>query len=232
MAFDRSVDVLVQEAIRLIGEVAGPGVQTYEEPNMTVQVIRGFNLLFKKYPWPQYRQWFRVQLDGATGVITTDAFEYVRDFEDIIAVHRDAEATPLPGLTSKQNPFVLTGSAGSQTMVWTALPATHAQYHKRKIQVYPATATGWLNVAARVYPVKQDDTLKGPDLLYLDFDMLASAAAFMTMVMDDTNVDAAKALENLMELRFRDIINQLNSIPMAQNMQASIPTTWMEQWPR
>ena len=85
---------IVNQALTVVGEVSGPGVQMYEDDRMKADAIRAFNMMFKKYPWQQYLNWFTVTLDGATGRPKTSPFEQVKDFEDFIAVYRDQEAHP------------------------------------------------------------------------------------------------------------------------------------------
>jgi hypothetical protein len=51
------------DALTIIGEVAGTGVQTYSEDRVKRDVVRSFNLLFKKYNWDQYSDWLHLELD-------------------------------------------------------------------------------------------------------------------------------------------------------------------------
>jgi hypothetical protein len=137
--------------MKTIGEVAGSGVQEFSDDRMMEDAVRSFNLLFKKRFWEQYIKWYQLTLDGVLGVVTTNAFEKVLDFEDFAAVFRDGESTPLPKKTFKTNPYLLTGN---KVMYWTGLNALDANYVMKKLQFYPVTATGKVVVAAREYPMK------------------------------------------------------------------------------
>jgi hypothetical protein len=218
---------IVNDALTVVGEVSGPGVQVYEDDRMKADAIRAFNMMFKKYNWDQYLDWFHVTLDGATGRVTTDAFEQIRDFEDFIAVHRKGESCPLPILPKRQNPAVLTGT---RVMYWTGMIATDSQYEKRKLQFYPVTSAGDLDIHAKVYPLLPNQvTFDWQDKFFLDKDMLVYATAFMTLSGDDLNAGAAEVVRNLMEMKFRDVTGALagHSIPIRGG--GSIPMYWSER---
>jgi hypothetical protein len=221
-----TVETIVQEALALVGDVAGPSVQTYGEDQMLNEVVRGFNILFKKYHWHQYREWFRLELDGTTGIINSDGLTTVLDFEDFISVHRDTIRSQLPILPESFNPYTLT--SGTTVKYWTSLAATNANYAARKLQFYPLTSTGFINVHARVYPIAVGEEWDMEDTMYLDKDMLVYCGAYMTLVGDDLNPGAADTCKNLMEMKYKDIINSFASQPIAVEGDGSIPTEWTE----
>ena len=215
---------IVDDATELIGEVAGVGVQQFDDDVLFRHAIRAFNLLFKKTHWENYRQWFTVVLDGTTGVITTDAFEQVIDFDDFIAVHVAGEQRPLPTLSKNINPNTI---SGTRIRCYTSLPVTHTNYVKRKWQAYPVTAIGSLNVHARVYPlVPPALDWDFNDTMYLDKDMLVYATAFMALIGNSLNPDAANVCKELMEMKFSTITAGLSSQPIPIEGDNSIPTEW------
>lgn len=217
---------IVSDAQGIIGEVAGVGVQQFTEDTLFDHVVRGFNMMFKKYPWDQYCQWFRVELDGVTGVINTDAFEQVRDFEDFLKVARDADDRPIPKLQGSTNPYAIT-STGASVQRWTSLPITHANYAKRRLQFYPLAATGFVNVRAKVYPlVPPAIGFDWTDVLYLDRDLLAYAGAFMTLVGDALNASAAETVKQFMDDKYNDITGALASQPIAVGSRGRVPDEW------
>lgn len=216
---------IVDDALTVVGEVSGAGTQTYSEDRMFSDTVRAFNLLFKKYSWEQYRQWFQLTLDGTTGVITTDAFANVRDFEDFYSVHPDGQQNPLPILPRRLNPFTLTG--GNTLQYWGSLPATDAKYPLRRLQFWPKTSVGLINVLARVYPIATGEDWDWEDVMYLDKDMMVNGVAYMTLSSDDLNASAADAQRQMMEMRYKDIIAALADKPIAINGSgANIPTQW------
>ena len=218
---------IVNQALTVVGEVSGPGVQMYEDDRMKSDAIRAFNMMFKKYPWQQYLKWFNVALDGVTGKPSTGPFAQVLDFEDFIAVHREGETQRMPIAPTRMNPASLTTS-GTRAMYWTSLNITDIQYHTKKIIVYPATAVGTLNVLAKVYPREMGSfqNFDWQDVFYLDTDMLVYATAFMTLSGDDLNAGAADVIRNLMEMKYKDVMAALGNHPIPISSDSSIPFYW------
>jgi hypothetical protein len=205
---------IVNEALTVVGEVSGPGVQLYEDDRMKADAIRAFNMMFKKYNWTQYLRWYSVVLDGVTGKPTTGPFEQVKDFEDFVAVHRNQECYPLPIAPTRLNPYSFTASAMGAAY-WTSLPATDVDYVQKKIMAFPITAVGTINVLAKEYPLVPPATqFDWNQSFFLDKDMLVYATAFMTLSGDDLNAGAADVVKNLMEMKYRDVLAALSSHPI------------------
>jgi hypothetical protein len=220
-----TVREVMDDALTIIGEVAGTGVQTYSEDRVMRDTIRAFNLLFKKHHWDQYACWLHLELDGTTGVIKTDSLEGVKDFEDFISVNPANKDFGLPILPKSINPFRLT--TGTDPLYWTSLHATNAKFRKRKIIVYPVTATGFIDVHVMLYPItSQDNDWAESTRMEFDRDMLAYGTAFMTLAADDLNPQAAGVAQNMMEMRFRDIINKLSSHKIPIDSRTGVPTNW------
>lgn len=218
---------IVDDALTVIGEASGPGVNTYSDDRMMKDAVRAFNLLHKKYYWDQYLEWFQLPLDGTLGLVAANSFDYVRDFEDFKAVLFDGQDTPIPKLPKSVNPYRLTGTA---LRYWSSLPATSADYATRRLQFWPKTSVATVNIQARVYPKKQDETWAWDDVLDMDKDMLVSGVAYMTLSADDLNASAADAQRQLMEMRFKDIKAALGNQPIQVNGGGStVPDRWFEQ---
>ena len=220
---------IVDAALTVVGEVSGAGVQQYEEDRMFADAVRGFNMMFKKYEWRQYMDWFTITLDGVLGIPTTGPFAQVKDFEDFVAVFRSGENRPLPIMPSRLNPNSLTIS-GSNVLFWTSMNASNVNYALRKLQFYPATSVGTMNVHAKVYPlVPPAVSFDWPDVFYLDKDLLAYATAYMTLSGDDLNAGAADVVRNLMEMKYKDVMAALAKHPIPINSTSSIPNYWSER---
>lgn len=218
---------IVNEALTVVGEVSGPGVQLYEDDRMKDDAIRAFNMMFKKYNWHQYLQWFQVTLDGLTGKIVEEPFARIMDFEDFVAVFRNLESVPLPIAPAKMNPFSLASGSSSRPVFWTSMNATDPDYVKKKLLIYPSSAVGQLNVVAKVYPLGPTAfEFDWTDTFYLDKDMLVYATAFMTLSGDDLNAGAADVVRNLMEMKYRDVTAALGSHPIPIRGDQSIPFYW------
>lgn len=222
---------IVSDAQGIIGEVTGPGVQHYGEDRVFDDVVRGFNMLFTKRVWEQYHQWFQLTLDGTLGIITTDSLEQVRSFEDFIDVYRDGEETPLPIMPKSRNPYIFS-SGMTRLQYWTILPTTSACYTKRKLQFYPKTSTGLVNVSAKVYPLIPPATgFDWTDTLELDRDLLAMAGAYMTLVGDDLNAGAAETVKGFMDMRYNDITAALSSHRIPLGRRSGVPNEWYVRTP-
>lgn len=219
---------IVDDALTIIGEVAGVGVQQYSEDRMMADCIRSFNLLFKKHRWHQYRKWYQFTLDGTLGIITdADGLSSVLDFEDIISVHRDGEQNPLPILPLTTNPFGTNIVGGTRIRYWTGLAAVDENYDGCKIQIYPKTSTGIINVHAMVYP-QPSEPWDWDDVMHLDRDMLAWGTSFMTLASDDLNTNAANMTKAMMEDKYKTIISSFGDQPIAIEGDGGMPTTWRE----
>lgn len=218
---------IVDDALTVVGEVSGAGTQSYSEDRMFADTIRAFNLLFKKYSWEQYREWFQLPLDGVLGIVTTDAFTNVRDFEDFHSVHPDGYQRPLPVLPKRLNPYTITGNT---LQYWGSLPTTDTNYKLRRLQFWPKTAVGTVNILARVYPIATGEVWNWDDTMYLDKDMLVNGVAFMTLSSDDINASASDAQRQMMEMRFKDIINELGDKPISVDGSfPAVPNQWFER---
>jgi hypothetical protein len=220
---------IVDAALTVVGEVAGPGVQMYEEDRMKADATRAFNMMFKKYNWDQYLDWFTVTLDGTTGKITTDAFAQVKDFEDFIAAYSAGQNAPIPFKPRKENPNSIFGS-GTNVCAWSSLNASNPSYKRRKLQFYPITAVGQVNVLAKVYPlVPPAVEFDWEQEFFLDKDLLVYATAYMTLSGDDLNASAADVVRNLMEMKYKDVIASLAKHPInVQGTSVRIPNYWQE----
>jgi hypothetical protein len=225
----KSVREIVTDAQELIGEVPGAGAQTYGDDRMFRDCIRVFNMFHKKYPWEQYTSWTECALDGATGKITVDAFQQLKDFEDILAVFPNKSNFQIPILDRRRNPLSLTGSAG---LFWTSLPTTDPDYQFKRLKIIPPSATSSIVVFWRHYPRTFDTSGKmsgwrWDDVMDLDEDMLTHATAWMTLSSDDINSNAAQDQQNLADDRFQEITAALARRKMTPSPSgASIPNQW------
>lgn len=214
---------IVDDALSVLGEVSGAGVNAYSEDRMLNDAIRSFNLLFKKYYWPHMMEWFRFQLDGVLGVPPANTFLYVKDIEDIYAVYRDGETHPLPSIGKNINPYALSYDT---VKAWHFLPVTSPYYDNRYLQFWGKATTEYVNVVARVYPKANGVPWDWADEVPLDHDMLVCGTAYLTLVGDDINPGAADAQRTMMEMRYRDVLAALANQPIPLRGHNDIPTDW------
>lgn len=219
-----TVNNVVQDALGVLGEVTGVGVQTYSEPRMIKDAGRAFNLLFKKRFWEQYTKWVTVILDGVNGIITTDAFTQVLDFEDFAAVHPAGKNYPLYTLPPGMNPNVVTGTT---PRYFTSLEQSHANYAARKLKIYPVAATGSLDVRARYHPLTAGNEWAGATVLHFDRDLLVLGTAYMALSGDDLNAGAKADVQEMLDTRYRDVMDALGGQATSMNNnRARIPSEW------
>ena len=218
---------VIDDAQGIISEVPGAGTQVYADDKMMRDVIRAFNAIFKKYDWDQYIEWRSLILDGSTGKITTDSLSDVIDFEDIRGVYRDGESRPLPLAAKSLNPFSYTAAGGSAKL-WRSLPVTDADYVSKKFSVLPVTAEGTINLCVKVYPNPNEGDWTFDSVMYLDRDMLAYMTAFVTLISDGLNPDAAEIAKNMMEMKYKDIIAMLAGRPVALHGHGGIVNDWTQ----
>ncbi len=216
---------IVNGALELVGQVSGSGVQAYADDFARRCCVRAFDMLFKKRDWEHYCEWTRPELDGVTGLIKEELYEPIRDFEDFLAIHRDGQSVPLPIMPHKRNPGVL--SSGNSPLYWTALHVTNPNYPKKRLQFYPKTATGFLDIYVRKYPLPRPGIQWGwSDIMHLDQSMMEEATAYVMLSVDAINADAANTCKALMEVRYIDIVAGLGSRPMPIRGSTMIPDQW------
>lgn len=215
---------IVNKATKYIGEVSGTGVQAFGDDQLFDATVRGFNRLFKRRNWNHYTKWYQLTLDGVLGVVSTDAFEKIRDFEDFIAVYRDGEINELPHAPTRLNPYTLTGT---RVRYWTSLHVSDANYNKRKLQFYPKASTDTINVVAREYPLDTfAEEWDWDDVMYFDSDLLMYSASYEALVGDDLNAAAASVAQTAMEDRFKLIMGALADHPIPIRGGSDIPRDW------
>jgi hypothetical protein len=119
---------------------------------------------------------------------------------------------------------------GVRVQCWTSLNASDSAYAKKKLQFYPLTAKGPVNVLAKVYPlIPPAIDFDWDQIFYLDKDMLVYATAFMTLSGDDLNASAADVARNLMEMKYKDVMHALASHGIPVEGYSGIPMQWSER---
>lgn len=221
-----TIDEIVQDALGVLGEVTGVGTQAYSEPRMIKDAGRAFNLLFKKRWWEQYSDWTTVVLDGVAGLATSNDFTQVLDFDDFYAVHAAGQPVGLPTLPNATNPSTFTGTS---PRYWTGLRSSHANYVAKKIKVLPVTATGSLNIRARFHPLTVGQSWAGASIVHMDKDLLVYGTAFMALSGDSLNPEAKNDVQNMMDVRYKDIERSLSTQQTAMSgYRSGVPNQWHE----
>jgi hypothetical protein len=225
----KAIREIVTDAQELLGEVPGAGVQTYSDDRMFRDCIRAFDIFHKKYPWDQYTSWSECALDGLTGKILVDTFQYLRDFEDIFSVFPASSNFEIPVLDKRRNPKTLTGSS---SLFWTALPTIDQDYQFKRIQIVPPSSTSSIVVCWRHYPRAFDSMGRQTpwnwdDVMDLDDQMLVHATAWSTLSSDDINANAAQDQMAMADDRFNEVTAALSRQKMTFSRHGGgIPNQW------
>lgn len=215
---------IVGDALGILGEVLGSGVNTYSFPRMIKDAGRSFNFIFKKRWWEQYTDWTTIVLDGATGTATTNDFTQVIDFEDFFAVCPAGSQCSLPTLPKRINPNTIHGTAARY---YTAIRAGATGYAAKRIKVFPIVAVGSLDILARFHPLTAGDAWAEATQVHLDRDLLAYGTAFMALSGDDLNPGAKGDVQEMMDNRYKDIMSALSSQTTSMsNGRGPLPNDW------
>jgi hypothetical protein len=226
-----TVNQVVQDALGILGEVTGIGVQTYSEPRLIKDCGRGFNTLFKKRMWRQYCQWTNAVLDGVFGKPVTDAFATVMDMDDIKTICPMGFSDSIPRLPEGLNPAIMTGTS---PLYWDSLPVNDPEYMSKKFRVYPMAATGEVSVYARHHPKLTPETgvfeeWTGDDILHLDRDLLALATAHAALAGDDLNSMGTEAVRGMLDIKYMEIVKGFADHTISLGMRtAPVPRSWFE----
>jgi len=219
-----TINQIVQDALGILGEVTGVGTQLYSEPRMIKDAGRAFNMLFKKHWWPVYTYWVDAELNGIDGTILPPAtFASVVDFDDFLAVHRDASAYALPTLLPTTNPKTLSGTT---PMFWSSMVNGEVDFNTKKIRIFPVTSTGNIQVRARHHPLALGQEWAEDTVLALDRDLLVFGTAFVALSGDDLNPQAKADIQSMMDSKYRDIMNSLSNQKMAYDGGNDVPRRW------
>lgn len=215
---------IVQDALGILGEVLGPGVQAYGEPRMIKDAGRAFNLIFKKRWWEQYTDWTTITLDGTTGKATTNDFTQVLDFEDFASVNPNKTEFSLPTLPPTRNPSIVTGTRG---LFYTSIKAGDSDYAAKKIKILPATTIGLFDIRARFHPLTAGDNWALTTSVHFDRDLLACGTAFMALSGDDLNPGAKADVQDMMDIKYKDIERALSTQETSMSARRShVPSQW------
>ena len=218
---------LITEVEHEIGEVAGSSVQLYSEDTILRRIRRVFDLVFKRRFWAQYSKWYQVSLAGSGGLIDSSDLQYIKDFDDIRAVFRDGEDTPLPLLPSSSNPYLLTGT---KALYYESLSAVSDLANiTKKIKIWPLAATGDLVIRAREYPYVEGggQPIVPNKTIYFDASLMVHGTCWMCLASEGLNSEDAQKHKELFDLRYSEITKALAQQPLAMsNPNATLPTDW------
>ena len=214
---------LTQRVIHAVGEVPGTSVQTYSEPRVMEALTQVFDVVFRKFWWPQYMRWFELTLDGTLGIVTDNSFgTSVVDIRDIKAVIPEDNEKGIPQLPDQANPFNLSGTT---PLYYESLDTASSYYATRLLQFWPKTATGGVKIHARLKPTVVDSLVN-----YLDDNLIVFGATWVILEAEDINPNAAKLAQRMFNESFVDIMKQFADQPIENPVTGYPSSRYLSEW--
>jgi hypothetical protein len=215
---------LTQRVIASVGEVEGTSVQTYSEPRVLEALEEIFEVIFRKFWWPQYMSWFGpLTLDGTLGIVTDTTFGgSVRDIRDVKTIIPANADRGIPYLPDSRNPFNITGTT---PRYYEELDAANAYRATRLLQFWPKTATGNVYIQARKFP-----TIVGTTLSYLDNNLMIFGASWLILEQEDINPNAAALQERMFNETFADLMKHHSDIPIENSITGYSSQRYLSEW--
>lgn len=194
-----TVNVIRQDAIKLLAQVAGTGTQLYSEDKLLIHIRQAFNAVFQKEFWPEYCQWASaVALDGTAGQVTTVIpFGKYNNIRDVWRAGLDRPILPFP---RRMNPNAVTGTS---PRYWRAQHNSSVSIEDKCISFLPITATGSVDIYGRVHPGEDDTDFNGDLDIKLDRDLITIAAALDYASDDGDNPAAIAKLQAKLTERYK-----------------------------
>lgn len=214
-----TVDEIRQDAIKLLSQVAGSGVQNYSEDKLLIYVRQAFNSVFKQDFWPQYCEWTNgVALDGTSGILTTTV-PYA-EYDDIQYIWQAGTRREVPPAPARLNPQTTTGSTAQFF-----IPA-YATTGK-PIQILPAAAVGSLDMYGRVHPGESADLFNGDTNILFDRDLITIATALEYATDDGDNPNAVSKLQDKYNRRYKQV--KPKRLILFSTRSPDIPSSWYDR---
>lgn len=213
----KTMQALITDVEKALYQSAGPSVQVYSQDLIMDMIQDGFNHVFTKRWWPQFRTRESRILNGTTGYITVP-LTLIKSYEDIRYVYGPNSARPLTSLPMQMNTLADGFNVGT-TPRWIEGDATNT------LRVWPNTAIGTILVVGRARP----DPYIITDVVQMDPTLLKHFAAWSYFVDDGSNPAAAAKHQGLFETRLDQLENDnFNEPIMLDAVSERVPTEWSE----
>lgn len=192
----------VESVLKRLAMVEGLDAQIYAEPRVQLAVQHKFDLLFREYWHPDYTT---VQeeyvLDGATGQVTADLSDKIKDWRDLHSVFWENSHKPLPLAPMNVRDVDITYPSIRRLPV--KVPSTAPLVTNKIFKILPASTVGKVYIT---YRTKPDDFEEDSDQIYMDTQMLICGTCWDVLEDDGTNPGASDKFRIL----FQDALTQFN----------------------
>lgn len=215
MAF-KTLAQLVTAVETALYQSAGPQVQVYSQDILAQMIQQGFNHVFDKRFWHDFRKREQRTLNGTTGQVTA-VLTFINEYRDIQYVFRDGSKRPLPILPTMYNTLSMSGTTPRYI---------EASGDSKLFLVYPLTSVGDVLVLGRARPTA--DYAMDEEVEF-DQTCLTHYAAWQYFADDGANPASAARHQGLFETRLKtlELADQQFAVQL-DSMTGDIPTEWRE----
>lgn len=214
-----TVDEIRQDAIKMLSQVAGTGVQQYSEDKLLIYVRQAFNAVFKQDFWPAYCEWTNgIALDGVDGILTTTV-PYA-EHDDIKVIWQAGTRRRVPPLPREVNPSTTTGTTAQFYIPDYATTG-------KPIKILPVLAAGSLDMYGRVHPGESIDLFNGDTTLLFDRDLITIATALEYATDDGDNPNAVSKLQDKYRRRYYQV--KPKDMVLTTARAPDIPSSWYDR---
>jgi len=230
MAYSRfkSLTNLVDDATYKLRQAVGAGVQVYSADPLKKAIEDIYNLAVGDRWWPHLMHWFTQELDGSTGVPTTDLIygdASVDELTDIRGIWHESDQKPLPYMSGQAN---YNAGTGAQTRCVEGLSYFHPNV-SRLFRVIPVTTVGTVYVHGRLTP----DNLFVDQEVIVPFNpqLLAVGAAWSYAASEGVNPAHVAKLQQEFADALKTERGSYKDMPLILDpRQENIPGQWEERW--
>ena len=203
-----TVNDIVQQAIKISGQVSGESVATYTEPLALVALNRMFAHLWGKRRWEHLYEWRTSTLDGSTGLITS-GFTDVLAASDIAEVRIAETGESIPYPSDTEHLYV----TGSRPLYRTQLLWNHASYDTKFFKFWPIDATGDVEFLCGVRPAEFENN---DTVVPMDFHLMSLGTAWFLLADDGLNPPSAEKAQLLFSTAYEDLVARLGAVPIGR----------------
>lgn len=218
MAF-RTVQEAIDQVARNMSLVNAANVTPYSPELILSYLQLAHEMIIDEQEWDEVRADFIRTLDGTTGRITV-GISTVDNYKDIKRVYHESSSTPLPVLTTYNNPLIATSIHGIRGIPRSDDPGPN----KKLIQFYPLVLTGQV-----LFQADQTFDLTNLELeLPIDWWLHVLHASWQFALDDGTNPGQIAKYEGLFNERMKQVKTKENSRPVSLDPYQSIPDIWVD----
>jgi len=206
---------IVTKVLQRLSLVEGLDAQIYAEPRIQLAVQHKFDMIFREYWHPEYTTYQEEYvLDGASGIITGDLTDKIKDWRDIHSVMWEGSHKPLALAPRNVRDVDITYPS------LRPLATNQAKWFK----ILPATTTGKVWITYRTKPA---DFEQDGDEIHMDTQLLILGTCWDVLEDDGTNPGASDKFRVLFQDALSQFNRQAHNIPLDTIQSTrSVVTRW------